>query len=241
MADAACRHCTMEQIIDLVLNSAHERLRTRCDRSKIIDLLEEKHGAYDVHAVCLLLARKYDGVEEQLELAGAAPPAFLAALWPLVQPPESTSAAQEEAGAGPSELPLSEPPPSKPTTSSCGKQLSLGSFFGKGTTKHYEKLPTGGRVLSGVTEMTEEQLKAMPMVTAGLCSKGCGLAFTHAPAKVAHEKVCKGGTNTATAAALAAAARSPSPTSCMTISYLSVSNYVISLNTVLTITTRTQQ
>jgi hypothetical protein len=61
--------------------------------------------------------------------------------------------------------------------------------------------------------MTEEQLKAMPMVTAGLCSKGCGLAFTHAPAKVAHEKVCKGGTNTATAAALAAAARSPSPTS----------------------------
>ena len=35
----------------------------------------------------------------------------------------------------------------------------------------------------------------MPTVTAGLCSKGCGLAFTHAPAKVAHEKVCKGGSS----------------------------------------------
>ena len=131
MAEAACRHCTTEQIIDLVLSSAHERLRVRCDRSKIIDVLEEKHGAYDVHAVCLLLARKYDGVEEQLESAGAAPPAFLAALWPLVQPPESTAAAAEEAGgAGPSEQPPpSEPPPSKPKTSACSKQASPGSFF----------------------------------------------------------------------------------------------------------------
>ena len=72
MADATCRHCPTEQVIDLVLSSANERLRARCDRRKILDVLEEKHAAYDVHAVCSLLARKYDVVEEQLEEAGAA-------------------------------------------------------------------------------------------------------------------------------------------------------------------------
>ena len=60
MADAACRHCPTEQLVDLVLGSAHERLRARCDRDKIVDVLEEKHGAYDVHAVHSLLIRKYD-------------------------------------------------------------------------------------------------------------------------------------------------------------------------------------
>jgi hypothetical protein len=40
-ADAQCRHCPTEQLIDLVLNSAHERLRARCDRSKILNVLED--------------------------------------------------------------------------------------------------------------------------------------------------------------------------------------------------------
>ena len=44
--------------------------------------------------------------------------------------------------------------------------------------------------------MTEEQLLTMPQATLGLCSKGCGRTFTHGPAKVQHERVCKGGTNT---------------------------------------------
>ena len=44
MAGTACRHCPTEQHVDLVLNTANDRLRTRCDRSKILDVLEEKHG-----------------------------------------------------------------------------------------------------------------------------------------------------------------------------------------------------
>ena len=49
-----CRHCNTEQLIDLVLNSAHHRLRERCERSKIVAVLEEKHGAYDAHGGCAL-------------------------------------------------------------------------------------------------------------------------------------------------------------------------------------------
>ena len=52
-----CRHCNTEQLIDLVLNSAHHRLRERCERSKIVAVLEEKHGAYDAHGVHSLLVQ----------------------------------------------------------------------------------------------------------------------------------------------------------------------------------------
>ena len=130
-----------------MLGSAHERLKARCDRGKILDVLEEKHGAYDVHAVCLLLARKYDTVEEQLELRDAAPPAFLAALWPLVQPAQTSAAPEGEAGgAGPSAQPSPEP---LPTPKPGGKQASPGSFFGKGQVRKFEqRLPSGGRVLA---------------------------------------------------------------------------------------------
>ena len=46
-------------------------------------------GAYDVHSVCSLLARKYDMIEEQLETADAAPSSFLAILWPLCSQPRA--------------------------------------------------------------------------------------------------------------------------------------------------------
>jgi hypothetical protein len=119
MAAAASRHVPTEQLVDQVLNSAHERLRQRCDRTKIVVVLEEKHGAYDVHAVHSLLTRKYDVVDEQLESAGAAPSAFLAILWPLVQLQVAESAAAE-------------------TKQSAGSMASRGSLFGKA--KGYEKL-----------------------------------------------------------------------------------------------------
>jgi hypothetical protein len=203
MADASCRHCPTEQLVDLVLGSANERLRARCDRQKILDVLAERHAAYDVHSVCSLLARKYDTVEEQLEEAGAAPSSFLAILWPLVQPSESTAAAAETGSAGSSQQgpPTEEAPPN----ASASRQASLGSFFAKGTMKTYERLQSGQRVLASVTDMSEEQLQAQPASTAGFCVKGCGRSFSHAPAKVAHEKVCKGGINPFVNAAAAAA------------------------------------
>ena len=44
-----------------------------CMRDQIVNLLQEKHAAYDAHGVHSLLAREYDVVEEQLEAANAAP------------------------------------------------------------------------------------------------------------------------------------------------------------------------
>ena len=42
MAD--CRHCPTEQLVHLVIRSAHERMQERCDRSKIFHVLEDKHA-----------------------------------------------------------------------------------------------------------------------------------------------------------------------------------------------------
>ena len=159
-AGDSCRHMTAEQLVDLVLSSAHPRLQQRCSRDQIVNLLQEKHAAYDAHGVHSLLARKYDAVEEQLEAANAAPSTFVSSLWLMVQPALST-AAEEDEPLPPQEPPNSgsscEPPP-KP---SVGKQVSLGSFFGKGSVTHYSKLPDGTRVIDRVDQMTDEQLKAL--------------------------------------------------------------------------------
>ena len=77
-------------------------------------------------------------------------------------------------------------------------------MFGKGKVMRYEKLASGERVLASVDDMTEEQLKEQPEATMRHCAKGCGMAFSHAPAKVAHEKVCMGGKAGAAGAAAAA-------------------------------------
>ena len=195
---------TAEQLVDLVLSSAHPRLQERCSRDQIVNLLQEKHAAYDAHGVHSLLARKYDAVEEQLEAANAAPSTFVSSLWLMVQPALST-AAEEDEPLPPQEPPNSgsscEPPP-KP---SVGKQVSLGSFFGKGSVTHYSKLPDGTRVIDRVDQMTDEQLKALPDATVGGCPK-CGRTFSHAPAMASHVKVCKGTSATAAAVAVAATA-----------------------------------
>ena len=199
MASADCRHCSTEQLIDLALASAHTRLRERCDRAKVLAVLEDKHAAYDAHGLHSLLMRKYVMVEEELESTDTAPSTFLASLWMLVQPAESL-AAEDDAGGASSSTPQqpAETLPSQPQMHRVSKQSSIGSFFGSGSVKYFERLPSGGRVLATVEQMSEEQLRAMPTATAGLCAMSCGLSFTHAPAKVAHEKVCKGGTNTTT-------------------------------------------
>ena len=44
-----------QQLVGLVLGAAHERLQQRCDERKIIALLEDKHGAYDVSLYMYLL------------------------------------------------------------------------------------------------------------------------------------------------------------------------------------------
>ena len=54
-AGDSCRHMTAEQLVDLVLSSAHPRLQQRCSRDQIVNLLKEKHAAYDAHGVHSLL------------------------------------------------------------------------------------------------------------------------------------------------------------------------------------------
>ena len=122
----------------------------------------------------------------------------------MVQPALSTAAAEDEP------LPPQEPPTSgsscePPPKPSVGKQVSLGSFFGKGSVTHYSKLPDGTRVIDRVDQMTDEQLKALPDATVGGCRK-CGRTFSHAPAMASHVKVCKGTSATAAAVAVAATA-----------------------------------
>ena len=68
-----------EQMVDLVLSGAHERLQQRCARDKIVEVLEE-HGAYADNALRSLLSRRFDVIEKQLSDCDAAPPAFLTLL-----------------------------------------------------------------------------------------------------------------------------------------------------------------
>ena len=53
-----------EQLVGVVLGAAHERLQQRCNQPKIVALLEEKYGAYDVDAVRSLLKRRYEHIEQ---------------------------------------------------------------------------------------------------------------------------------------------------------------------------------
>ena len=77
-------------------------------------------------------------------------------------------------------------------------QRSIGSFFGRGLKRTWEETASGKWEESSRL-MTEEELSATPKSTAGACSKGCGRLFSHAPARVHHEKTCKGGTSNAAA------------------------------------------
>ena len=52
------RQRSSSKLVDRVLAAAHERLQQRCDRDKIIALLEDEHGAYDDLGPCT--ARAYD-------------------------------------------------------------------------------------------------------------------------------------------------------------------------------------
>ena len=48
------RQRSSSKLVDRVLAAAHERLQQRCDRDKIIALLEDEHGAYDDLALRVL-------------------------------------------------------------------------------------------------------------------------------------------------------------------------------------------
>ena len=76
---------TTERLIALVLSSAHVRLQQRCNRGKILNVLEEEFGAYDGRGLCALLSWDYNDVKESLAATGAAPATFCAALAVLVQ------------------------------------------------------------------------------------------------------------------------------------------------------------
>ena len=85
------------------------------------------------------------------------------------------------------------------------------TFFAGGTRTEFGQLPGGGRLagaqITAVTALTKEQLERVGTKLKGvLCSKGCGRAFEHAPARVHHEKTCTGGNGYGTPAAVAAAA-----------------------------------
>ena len=53
---------TTAELVDNVLGEAHERLQARCDRNKIVEILEDEEGVYDGRALCNLLNRRYEQV-----------------------------------------------------------------------------------------------------------------------------------------------------------------------------------
>ena len=201
----------MEATISCALAAAHPRLRERCSESKIISVLEDDCGAYDVPGLSALLETGFDAVVAKLEQREAAPLAFATLLKKQLTSGASSAAAgggssSPDVGSGqPAAEEQQDALPSAPDPTR-GKQVALGTFFGRGQHIQYERLPSGERVMASVTAMTEEQLSELPTATLGQCSKGCGQVFSHAPAKVAHEKVCKGSSAGASVAAAQAAA-----------------------------------
>ena len=57
----------VEELVDHALRQAHERLQARCDCAGIVEIFEEEYGVYDGRALCQLLSRRYDHVEETLK------------------------------------------------------------------------------------------------------------------------------------------------------------------------------
>ena len=68
-----------EELVGLVLAALHPRLRERCTESKILAVLEEDCGAYDIKTLRTLLETRhgFDTVAAKLEQQTAAPLAFL--------------------------------------------------------------------------------------------------------------------------------------------------------------------
>ena len=209
---------SVEDAVSSVLAAAHPRLRERCSESKIISVLEDDCGAYDIDDLQSVLETGFDTVVAKLEQRGAAPLAFVTLLKKqLVNGAEATGRGSSSADAGSGQPGADQQPaqragdeqqdaPRSAPEPAHGKQVSVASLFGSGKQLQYERLPTGQRVLASVTDMTQDQLKELPEATIGQCVKGCGQYFSHAPAKVAHEKVCKGGSAGAARAAAEIAA-----------------------------------
>ena len=198
---------SIEDIVDHVLAAAHPKLRSRCDRDRIVTVLEDQ-GAYDADGLRDLLTTRLDATVSLLD--GAAPAAFLSGLLRNVAGGHACGATQELDAAEVSSLAAasaSAAPFEKPKAT---KQVSLGAMFGAGTVRKFEKLSTGERVLTSSEPMSAEKLAEIPAFNAGYCSKGCGrFAFANAGARATHEKSCRG---VALGGAAAAAAANASAT-----------------------------
>lgn len=128
-------------------------------------------------------------------LDGAAPTAFLSKLLlQVAEEPVSEPASEPASGsatAGSSTSAAGSTP--SPSANLSGKQVSLGTFFGAGTKRTFERLPNGQRVLSLSANMSATELAAISKSNAGYCAKGCGrFAFANAGARATHKKSCKG-------------------------------------------------
>ena len=197
-----------DTIVDLVLATVHPKLRERCNRDQIVALLEDL-GAYDADGIYDVLSTRSDTTNRLLD--GLAPEAFLSRLLRHVagEPTIAAVSAAESSTATPAApAAASSATASKPSTTV--KQVSIGSMFGAGFVRKFEKLPSGERVLASSEPMSVEKLAEMPAVNAGFCSKGCGrFDFVNAGARATHEKSCRGvalGGEAAAAAANASAA-----------------------------------
>ena len=105
----------------------------------------------------------------------------------------SEDPAVSSSSAGPEPPPPPPPPSQADKPASAPQQRSLGSFFGAGTKRSFERDEFGRKVESSgpPQHLSRDELEAMPASTAGKCQK-CGRTFTKAGPMATHVKSCKG-------------------------------------------------
>ena len=89
------------EVVDLVLEGQHLKLRERCFVDKITTVFEESFGAFDLNGVKLLLRTRQAEVDAKLAEVGAAPPTFLSALQEYCSAAGSAAGSKSSSGAPP--------------------------------------------------------------------------------------------------------------------------------------------
>ena len=105
-----------------------------------MEIFEDHYGVFDGRALCDLLNRRYDHVEELLKERDAALPGFLLLLDKMLRGSAEAAPAARPAEEAP---PAQEAPPAKAKAPASQRQGSIGSFFSGGTKTTFKRLPAG--------------------------------------------------------------------------------------------------
>jgi len=141
----------MEEAVSSALAAAHPRLGVSAALSRrCVSVLQDDCGAYDVDGLIDLLKEGFDAVVLKLEQQAAAPLAFVTLLKKHLLSGDQVAVAGESSASNVNDGPASAGAEQRnaPLSASGGKQVSVASLLGSGSVRHFERLPTGERILS---------------------------------------------------------------------------------------------